>query len=74
MPTEGHLNHRFCDSHLEAAQGLVVRVVVVLGKNEKMRNWKAKLFSSPPAALFFQKPDRDLALGLPRRLVDWWTH
>jgi hypothetical protein len=32
MPTEGHLNHRFYDNHLEAAQGVVVRVVV-LGKN-----------------------------------------
>jgi hypothetical protein len=36
MPTEGHLNHRFCeasrDNYLEAAQGVVVRVVV-LGKN-----------------------------------------
>jgi hypothetical protein len=32
MPTEGHFTHRFCDSYLEAAQGVVVRVVV-LGKN-----------------------------------------
>jgi hypothetical protein len=32
MPTGGHLNHRFFDYYLEAAQGVVVRVVV-LGKN-----------------------------------------
>jgi hypothetical protein len=32
MPTEDHLNHRFCDNFLEAAQGVVVRVVA-LGKN-----------------------------------------
>jgi hypothetical protein len=33
MPTEDHFAHRFiCDNYLEAAQGLVVRVVV-LGKN-----------------------------------------
>ena len=32
MPTEDHFTHRFCDNYLEAAQGVVVRVVV-LGKN-----------------------------------------
>jgi hypothetical protein len=53
MPTEGHLNHRFCVNCLEAAEGVVVRVVV-LGKN--WSGWckrKAKLFFSPPRCTFF---------------------
>jgi hypothetical protein len=33
MPTGGHLNHRFCDSYLEAAQGYCGARFVVLGNN-----------------------------------------
>jgi hypothetical protein len=38
MPTGDHLNHRICDNYLEAAQGVVVRVVALgkKGQNTKL--------------------------------------
>jgi hypothetical protein len=74
MSTGDHLNHRFCGSYLEAAQGVVVRVVV-LGKNGQNTKpeWvvQAQNKTIPLTAKlpFLQHPNRDLALGLPFWLV-----